>query len=387
MLVQLTSAQRSPLRSQTSVLIQGGKVVESAILADADGQVFIEVPLRLQAKIKGLKSPNYTGELLAPIIREPINKAPRERMRNVVSFDFGSITGDHLQLTDRYYGLSQQRIKKLQSQDQDLKRYVMKVFVPVKTEQNIRTPKLYRYNNAKNTWQKIGGTLNQTQDNTTQLFQATITETGSYTLWDENPMPQFQNAINTDDITLAEPSPFPSVIPPEPPAQLLDPQTTTPQNSENFELSMPDTPQNSSKNIFDGIEVPAVIPFDQDVVLAPQNPPMPDNSAGIIAPGGLDFTSPTPETSINTTPQSAEEILPVTQNNSLDLLSIIPENQTIKANVSSEIDSDSFENSAPKLPQTGLIDWITAMFFGGITIFLLRKNLKLHWRALGSRSL
>ena len=209
-------AQSPELRSQDSFKVRNGMTQEASIVADVDGEVFIEVPKNILVNVfrTHYEPYRFSGFVHAPKLTVLTTKFPYQRYRDITVFEFMADSGMDVRFSDRYVGLKNKQIRQLETQNTEYLRQKLKVFMPLDKSKQIQKPALWFFQSEKGTWIRLGGIYKETKDPEKKLFTATIMRTGLYALMDENPLPQsnMDTYTNPDKILRAEDSPYPSVI-------------------------------------------------------------------------------------------------------------------------------------------------------------------------------
>lgn len=207
--VQVSAA----LRTADAVEIKAGIIQETVVLANDRGELFLEF-LKDDRVAKSLDQQIYDGQILPPIPVDAPAKAPRARMREVLSFEIISDTNEPLELIDQYSALhAKDRLRVSLSNAAGQRRQGAQLITTFAADQNISHPALWSYNalNNRQPWLRLGGIMGDAPEAETQVFSAFLYGTGAYTIWDENPAPDFTVSFPNDEIELAEVSPYPSV--------------------------------------------------------------------------------------------------------------------------------------------------------------------------------
>ncbi len=204
------------LRSIPAIPVEKGRILKTAILADPTGQVFLEFIKgdRVATDNKDIKV--YEGEILPPTIVDAPAKAPRARMRELLSFEIISNTGDNLFLIDQYAALNAHTRKRLSYQDSEklsARQSGIQILTKIFTEDKIGRPAIWFYDLEKTKWFRLGGITTESSERKIKVFSGIIYQSGTFTIWDENPGPDFnpEAITNPEDVELAEVSPYPSV--------------------------------------------------------------------------------------------------------------------------------------------------------------------------------
>ena len=93
--------EKEPLRAESSVVVENGSVKATAILSDIDGYIFIEFLKDLYVVIAGTEV-GFRGEIIAPEIIGIPQRAPRGRMKEVLTFELLTDTGYGVTFLDRF---------------------------------------------------------------------------------------------------------------------------------------------------------------------------------------------------------------------------------------------------------------------------------------------
>ncbi|NCP67574.1 hypothetical protein GW756_04870 [bacterium] len=372
-----TALGQSRLKTANSVNIKDGYIEETVVLVDDAGELYLEF-IKDDRVAKSLDGQIYTGEILPPIQIDALAKAPRARMREVLSFEVISDTNEPLELIDQFTALqSKERLRfslKNQAGQRSQGAQLISVF---KAEDNVNDPALWKYypENPKTPWKRLGGIKGETPAEEDQIFSAYLFSTGSYTIWDENPLPDFQPSFPNDEIELAEPSPFPSVVEEDELAIFDDEDFVNLLEGEDaqFEDDFSQTPLTGDTT------TPNLVP-------AVGNPSQSNNGA-LVPAVAEDETSSSTMNQINT-PQSQTQtsnflLAPTTSSNST--VPAVP-NQNEATSVSEiglaqSLQANSFQNfgvDEGDLPEAGgfQFPWLILIVFGiaGFSVYAIRKK-------------
>ncbi len=242
-IIPITYAQ---IRPQTIITIEKGLINNTGILTDDQQKIYIEF-LKNTAVSSGDKIRQYAGEILSPnIIKNPAQKNPAPRMREILSFRFEASTGHKLSFIDRNYLLPpKEQERRIQAQknsnNKNNKKYSsggVKFLTQIKKEDKIIDPELWQYvkipktitnndkqiektrmkssvfnNKTKRIWKRIGGKSEDSSDPNIKIFTAKISQTGVYVFFDAKPSPKPVRPESSHLINSVEASPMPSVIP------------------------------------------------------------------------------------------------------------------------------------------------------------------------------
>ena len=198
-----------------SIPIEAGKVRQTGVITDDKGTIFIEFLKGDRASTSETNIKVYNGEILPPSLVSPPAKAPRARMREILSFEVISDTGDEVILIDQYAALNPHLRERLSYKDkyesQPERQSGAQLLTNIYKEDEIGRPILWRYDFKKSKWERLGGIVSESSEPDVEVFSMILYRTGTYTLWDENPNPTFAPNFPIDQVELAEESPYPSV--------------------------------------------------------------------------------------------------------------------------------------------------------------------------------
>lgn len=204
------------LRSVPAIPIKKGKIMKTAILSDSSGQLFLEFLKgdRVATDNKDIKV--YEGEVLPPTLVDAPAKPPRARMRELLSFEVISNTSDNLFFIDQYAAMNahvRQRLSYHDTEKLTARQSGIQVLMKVFTEDRVGRPALWFYDSEKKKWYRQGGIITESAEKEIKVFSTIIFKTGTFTIWDENPSPDFNpdEPTHQEDIEMAEKSPYPSV--------------------------------------------------------------------------------------------------------------------------------------------------------------------------------
>ena len=249
--------EKEPLRAESSVVVENGSVKTTAILSDIDGYIFIEFLKDLYVVISGTEV-GFRGEIIAPEIIEIPQRAPRARMKEILTFELLTDTGDGVTFLDRFTLMhSKHKVREqLENPEMNLQRQGGLLLAKFSEEDQVQVPVLWEYRSdiesisgscheqngeeqslclsvksckslpeyekakclKKLSWRKIGGKVEQSPDGET-IFSVILTRNGIFTIFDENPPIDFTPTFPVDEIEYADPSPYPSV---EPSAEIIN---------------------------------------------------------------------------------------------------------------------------------------------------------------------
>ncbi len=198
---------KEPLRTEDAIMVETGKVVESGILADSNGLLFIEFSQNARVVITSDRL-SFSGEIVSPqIIALPDNK-PRARMQEVISFELLGDTAEHLTFADQFdlmSGRSRLRYELLYPESFSRTTALVQVLVPIREEYGDLS--LWEYSDGMG-WIELGGKVEDSSTENVKVFSSVLTGTGVFTLFDIDPSPDFVPPFPMDEIILVEPDPF-----------------------------------------------------------------------------------------------------------------------------------------------------------------------------------
>lgn len=192
------AAPKDTLRVEDSAHFEQGIVEKSTVLTDENATIFIEFPRTIQAVEKLTKS-RFTGELLSPKEIEKPAKHPKTRMDQYFSFEILSGEGEVLQFSDRVSGrrsITQYQI------DKNPEEYVagaLPIMVFVTTSETARKLALWKFISEEKGWKRIGGVQEGDADAKEKILTVKLPETGTYTIFDEWPLPSGENSPYEDN--------------------------------------------------------------------------------------------------------------------------------------------------------------------------------------------
>lgn len=271
------------VRVSDVVEVEDGIVKETAVIADSQGQVFLEF-------LKGTRVLNYQekgaflGTIPPPQSVELPASAPQPRMQEIVTFSLSGSTEAPLVFADKIQMMTQKELYKLQKNDPEAftRTSRIKLLVPVDAEvqkaslwefieekvwdgtreqfdtkalesdrRSGRTKKrqeaefgeenpedgrrsawdkLFHSQESqvevyKPGWTKIGGRLQETTDPTKKIFVGSVKNTGIYAVFNEYPTPDPVGAVDPRLIERAEPPPYVDELYGENEAGIFDAET------------------------------------------------------------------------------------------------------------------------------------------------------------------
>jgi hypothetical protein len=189
--------------------VKKGIVEEGGIMADDSDTVYIEITEKTRIYQQKNKAP-YQGDMLPPQVTAPaLQKFPKNRMQELISFEILSGDGSSVQFVDKFDVMKEKEKRVyLQKYPQDNTRiYGAKLFIRLPQDPLPGLPILYYFDEEKNIWEKIGGSKNLSEENSA-LFTAQIKNSGRYSLFDEDPAPQYTLPVNPEEIIPAEIDPY-----------------------------------------------------------------------------------------------------------------------------------------------------------------------------------
>jgi hypothetical protein len=189
--------------------VKKGIVEEGGIMADDSDIVYIEITEKTRVYQQKNKAP-YQGDILPPQVTAPaLQKFPKNRIQELISFEILSGDGSPVQFIDKFDVMKEKEKRVyLQKYPQDNTRiYGAKLFIRLPQDPLPGLPILYYFDEEKNIWEKIGGSKNLSEENS-QIFIAQIKNSGRYSLFDTNPAPQYTLPVNPEEIIPAEIDPY-----------------------------------------------------------------------------------------------------------------------------------------------------------------------------------
>ena len=195
-----------PFRTEQSISIEGGKVVQSGILGDINGLLFIEFSQNTRVVISSTDL-SFSGEIVPPQIIALPDKKPRARMGEVITFELLGDTAEHLTFADQFDLMSwRTRMRYEYWNPSGFNRTTTLVQLLVPIDEDYGNLSLWEYNEQSG-WNELGGTLEESTVGR-KVFSSSLTGTGVFTLFDGNPSPDFVPPFPLDEIILVEPDPF-----------------------------------------------------------------------------------------------------------------------------------------------------------------------------------
>ncbi len=255
---QTFALESDPMRAEGSIVINEGFVKSTGILSDNQGMIFLEFlkdsyAARLVEKeepeistqrispgdisVRMLEkriSTAFEGEILPPEIIEMPARPPRSRMKEVIAFELLTDSGEDVVFIDRFtQKKAKTRLKEeLTNPDEFFQRSGIRLLTRINEEDKILLPTLWEFRGEEyakkicqrernlikrqkcereKVWKKLGGKVEESDEEGINIFSAVFTKNGIYAIIDENPSPDFVPPFPIDEIDLVEESPFPSV--------------------------------------------------------------------------------------------------------------------------------------------------------------------------------
>jgi hypothetical protein len=368
---------QSRLKKASSAQVNAGFIAETVVIADSANKLFLEF-IKGDRVAKSLDGQIYDGEILPPVQIDNQYNAPRARMRELLSFEVISDTNESLELIDQFAAMTaKQRLRTSLGNQAGNRSQGAQIITLFDEGSNISDPALWKYNpeNVRSPWKRLGGIMAETPIESEKLFSAFLFSTGTYTIWDENPLPTFEPSFQNDEIELAEASPFPSVIEEEE-------ELATFENEDFVKLL------EGEEAFFDAdfTDSPS-IGDDEPQGLVPAVG-LPDNSTdSTLVPAVAETQTVTPSTSqapVNSTPSTGSNFLlaPPTNSNT-QVPATPPPNQPPEneAGLGQALQANSFQDfgtSENGLPVAGgfQFPWFLLMVFGiiGFSVYAIRQK-------------
>ncbi|MCF7819798.1 hypothetical protein K9M58_04465 [Candidatus Gracilibacteria bacterium] len=200
---------REVLRTQDSIHVGNGAVEETGVLADSDGNVFLE--FRKGTRIVNASDrTSFVGEILPPTLIPLPSRPPRARIQEILTFELLADTANKMLFTDKFNLMRNQTILRMQLTDPDnfQRTSIVRVIIPLSEEYGHLA--LWEYK-GDNQWSRLGGILEDSVDPDTKIFTSAIRSTGIFSLLDEDPSPTFIPPFPIDQIEMAPESSLPPV--------------------------------------------------------------------------------------------------------------------------------------------------------------------------------
>lgn len=214
------SFANEPLRAEESLPVVAGKVVETGILADDKGTIFLEFIKDTYIHNSEDKQP-FEGDILPPQIIDMPGKKPRGRMTEILTFELLVDSNTDVTFVNKFSLLRPKQIIRLEYQDPGAfeRTEGVRIYTQINEEDQIGLPVLWQYlgevEEDEESWLRIGGKVEDSEEPEVKVFSAVITKTGIFSIFDENPAPIPSENTPTELVEPVEDSPYPSVEPPE----------------------------------------------------------------------------------------------------------------------------------------------------------------------------
>ena len=181
---------REALVPDSSVVVDSGHIEDSALLASAGGEIFIEFSNQTNF-VHEVGSVSFSGEILPPAIIELPDKKPRLRMDALVSFELTSDSGEPILFADRFdLQNTRNRLREQYMNPETTTRSSwVKLIMPIEDE-SVGMPQLWEYIGPDDGWAIVGGIIDETSPEGIRIFSAIVRRTGVYTVFDEDPEPK-----------------------------------------------------------------------------------------------------------------------------------------------------------------------------------------------------
>jgi hypothetical protein len=375
LLCSATALGQSRLKTANSVQIKDGFITETVVLADDQGKLFLEF-IKGDRVAKSLDGQIYTGEVLPPVQTDSLAKAPRARMREVLTFEVISDTSEPLELIDQFAALhSKERLRLSLGNQAGQRRQGAQLITLLKEAENVNNPALWQYNpqNKNTPWERLGGITGETPIGEDQLFSAYLFSTGTFTIWDENPLPDFEPSFPNDDIELAEPSPFPSVVEEEELGNFEEIEFVEFLEGEEalFEETSESTPLPGDMTTPNLVPAVGTSPQSTSGVLVPS---IPEDTTAPMTSSQPPSTNPTPTSNFLLAPtEPTNNTVPAVPNNETGNINEIGLAQALQANSFQDFGVDEGD-----LPEAGNFQfpWLLLIVFGiaGFSFYALKKK-------------
>lgn len=190
--------KKEQLRVSDSASFEKGDSLDTVVLTDVDGKVFLEIPEAVVATNVN-DGTRFTGEVLSPNFIALPGKTPKTRMKEIFSFEVLGDNGNQLKFVDKIMTLTPRNRLRLEILEPEkvVSGPRPKVIYVVKAD-GVRDPNLWRFINDDDGWERIGGTYNT--ENGANIFTAKISSTGKYSIIDSAPLP----TDSVDDYAIPE---------------------------------------------------------------------------------------------------------------------------------------------------------------------------------------
>ena len=208
-----TALGQTSLKTANSVEVKSGFIAETVVLADDGGKLFLEF-IKGDRVAKKLDGQIFDGEILPPLIIDVPDKAPRARMRELLSFEVIADNNEEVEMIDQFTALHpKDRLRQGLKNQAGQRRLGAQLITLFPEEDAVSRPSLWHYDTSYTPprWERLGGIMGETPAGEANVFSSYLYGTGKFTIWDENPQPTFSPTFPIDEVELAEDSPFPSV--------------------------------------------------------------------------------------------------------------------------------------------------------------------------------
>jgi len=198
---------KEPLRTEDAIYVETGKIVQSGILADSNGLLFIEFSQNARVVVT-LDRLSFSGEIVPPQLIALPDKKPRARMQELITFELLGDTAEHLTFADQFDLMrSRSRFRYAALHPESFSRTTSLVQILVPIEEDYGELSLWEYS-YEGDWIELGGKIEDSSTPNTKVFSSVLTGTGIFTIFDNNPAPDFVPPFPLDEIILVEPDPF-----------------------------------------------------------------------------------------------------------------------------------------------------------------------------------
>jgi len=198
---------KEPLRTEDAIYVETGKIVQSGILADSNGLLFIEFSQNARVVVT-LDRLSFSGEIVPPQLIALPDKKPRARMQELITFELLGDTAEHLTFADQFDLMRSRslfRYEYLHPESFSRTTSLVQLLVPITEDYGELSLWEYSYEYG---WIELGGKIEDSSTPNTKVFSSVLTGTGIFTIFDNNPAPDFIPPFPLDEIILVEPDPF-----------------------------------------------------------------------------------------------------------------------------------------------------------------------------------
>ncbi len=198
---------KEPLRTEDAIYVETGKIVQSGILADSNGLLFIEFSQNARVVVT-LDRLSFSGEIVPPQLIALPDKKPRARMQELITFELLGDTAEHLTFADQFDLMRSRslfRYEYLHPESFSRTTSLVQLLVPITEDYGELSLWEYSYEYG---WIELGGKIEDSSTPNTKVFSSVLTGTGIFTIFDNNPAPDFVPPFPLDEIILVEPDPF-----------------------------------------------------------------------------------------------------------------------------------------------------------------------------------